>query len=1179
MSFAGTERFELRRQLGQGGMGVVYEAYDRARDMRVALKTLRRLDANALLRFKREFRALSDISHPNIIRLHELVSEGRDWFFSMEFVDGEDLVSYVSKDASGRPPHTASPSTLASAATVLLNTPTMVDAETAATMGAAALAAALEAGGDIGHADPAPVDARATRREPAELDSLVERARMEDALGQLAQALHALHEAGLVHCDVKPANVMVTPEGRVVLMDFGVAAATRLSHGLVQLEGAEGTPAYMAPEQALGQPPSAAADWYAFGVTLYLLLAGRLPFESETLQLLLDKQELDPQPPSTFTSGIPPALEALCMRLLARDPAARPRGEEVLAVLGVALPRSGARPRAATAPIDGDVLVGRAHELAALYESYHAVYGGEMRCVLVGGPSGMGKSSLLLRFLHELRAAEGQQRAPLVLMGRCRERESLTYKAFDGLVDQLSLHLQDLPVRRRRAVLPEGAPLLARLFPVLRRVKELAVTTQVAGGMELRAQAVHILRALLAALAREQPIVAYIDDLQWADSDSLDLLDGLLAPPAPGGLLLLATLRSEALRPGEDPALARLMRTLSSNPACRHITLAPLSADEQAELVAKLGAERGLPAAIDDALLRQAAGHPMLLTELVRHAEEATEELAASGALSLEDVIWRRVANLPAVARALVEIVAVSGEPMPLGVLASAVDLAADDREQAHAIVRSVHLARVTRGGAEPWLDAYHAKMREAVLQHLDGEQTRALHGRLAQAMEAWEQAPVASLARHWLAAGATVRAVEYLLRTAHTAAEQLAFARVQALYRSAVQLLDDAPQDAATDRLRCQAWLGLAQGLRLTEDTGEALRLLAHAEAVAELHEWYAELADIHHLRGNLLFARVDLDGCMEQHTRACAYARRIGSVRREAAALGGLGDAYVMRGRSAKAHEHYGRCIELSREHGFEDIAAANLPMLGLLHLYRNDIPAALRAGAAALALAARSGHARAEVVAITTCLGRSWLELGWPDVALPYLERGRKLARSLGSRRFEAGILAFLARALDQEGRHEEAEATAGEALALMDTSVHSISDLLVLGALASVTQDRATRAQVLARAEAVVKQGTLLGLSMLFYRDAIDIALADGDYDRMERFADALEALTRAEPTPWSDFVIARARALAAFWRGRRDAALVETIDRLRAQAWQSGLHLASKALAHASMTAAMESIGG
>src|SRR5581483_7707622 len=95
MSFRGTRRFELLRKLGEGGMGLVYEAHDAERDMRVALKTLRELDASSLYRFKREFRTLTDISHPNIIGFYELHSEGNDWFFTMELVDGVDFNTWV----------------------------------------------------------------------------------------------------------------------------------------------------------------------------------------------------------------------------------------------------------------------------------------------------------------------------------------------------------------------------------------------------------------------------------------------------------------------------------------------------------------------------------------------------------------------------------------------------------------------------------------------------------------------------------------------------------------------------------------------------------------------------------------------------------------------------------------------------------------------------------------------------------------------------------------------------------------------------------------------------------------------------------------------------------------------------------------------------------------------------
>src|SRR5438876_4375075 len=101
--FAGTARFEVVRCLGAGGMGVVYEAYDRERQMRVALKTLRSLSADGLLRFKKEFRDFLDLAHPNLISLGELFSEGQDWFFTMELIDGVCFSAWVRPDADSDP--------------------------------------------------------------------------------------------------------------------------------------------------------------------------------------------------------------------------------------------------------------------------------------------------------------------------------------------------------------------------------------------------------------------------------------------------------------------------------------------------------------------------------------------------------------------------------------------------------------------------------------------------------------------------------------------------------------------------------------------------------------------------------------------------------------------------------------------------------------------------------------------------------------------------------------------------------------------------------------------------------------------------------------------------------------------------------------------------------------------
>src|SRR6478752_2852704 len=99
--FSGTDRFQVRKRLGAGGMGVVYEVIDRERDLVVALKTLHHFDAAALYRFKKEFRALAEAVHPNLVRLWELFSDGDRCFFTMELVEGTDFRRYVRADGQG----------------------------------------------------------------------------------------------------------------------------------------------------------------------------------------------------------------------------------------------------------------------------------------------------------------------------------------------------------------------------------------------------------------------------------------------------------------------------------------------------------------------------------------------------------------------------------------------------------------------------------------------------------------------------------------------------------------------------------------------------------------------------------------------------------------------------------------------------------------------------------------------------------------------------------------------------------------------------------------------------------------------------------------------------------------------------------------------------------------------
>ena len=255
-------RYEILRRIGAGGMAYVVHARDLNLQREVAIKVLRTnlvQKPEFQARFLHEARSAANLTHPNIVTIHDFGQDGTRFFIVMEHVEGTDLKTMISKQG-----------------------PLSVEE---------ALSLMIQICAGVGYA----------------------------------------HRAGLVHCDLKPQNILVSPEGRAKITDFGIAVTFATIHPDTTYDLVWGSPHYFAPEQAVGAPPSPATDVYALGVVLFELLTGRLPFEADDLVVLAELHRAAPAPsPREFVPDLPEALEQIVLKVLSKEPSARYRTADQL---------------------------------------------------------------------------------------------------------------------------------------------------------------------------------------------------------------------------------------------------------------------------------------------------------------------------------------------------------------------------------------------------------------------------------------------------------------------------------------------------------------------------------------------------------------------------------------------------------------------------------------------------------------------------------------------------------------------------------------------------------------------------------------------------------------------------------------------------------------------------------
>ncbi len=748
-------RYDRIRKLGAGGMGSVYLVWDGHRQRAVAQKRILEPGASTLLRFKREFREVERLRHPNLVRLLELGSDDDGLFITMEVLDGVELREYFGWDRTRRGAVATGPS---GPSTEDCHAATVFDDGSVSSTPEVRSGEMVDSGDDVLIASTAP--------GPIAPAWIVER--LAHTLPQLIDALSFLHGNNVVHRDLKPANVMVTRDGVVKLLDFGVLA--RLGPDLPDSRDESdlsGTPGYMAPEQIRGEPPSPANDLYALGAILYELVSGRPVFAGAPMALLLQHMEEDPPSLTAAAPWVPGPLADACHKLLCKAPDERPTLRELARTL---LPALGARDAIFGAPRPlVPALVGRQPLQAELRLRVERVREGGFSFVALTGPTGAGKSALA-EWLGEEMAGAGL----CVLRGRGRSSERVPFNALDGVIDDLALLLGQLHPRRVDRSLVLSMTTAAAAFPVLRPRRPATL----AGGEVNRRAAFAAVTSLLAHSAESRGgLLILVDDLQWADEDSVALLDHIVAS-GPEAVAVIATLRDDV---GENAAL----RWLAGCDAVERLFVEPLGEEALAQIVrreARLGGTEPL----DDEVREAAAacrGRPIFAELAGRDMGRAPQR----GSRSLGTSIRLLLAETGPLARELLSLVVAMDTWIEEFLVVEALDRPPGEvSDELAELARAALIRRAGVEGVGGRVDVYHDAVRTALVAVLGGDALASAHGRLAEVLQG-RDTPPERLVRHLLAAGQEVQATVLARQAATRAEEQQAFGLAVEMYSVAL--------------------------------------------------------------------------------------------------------------------------------------------------------------------------------------------------------------------------------------------------------------------------------------------------------------------------------------------------------------------------------------------------------
>ena len=754
--------FENLEFLGEGGMAIVFKALDTRKGTTVALKVLpRRLlqDDEYKRRFQREASAGMRLHHPNIVKILEMGEADEEFFISMEYIEGATLRKLL-------------------------------------------------------------------------LDGPVDPKRVIEIGISVCDGLNEAHKIGIIHRDIKSDNIMLNSEGDVKIMDFGLAKLQGAS--LLTQEGMVlGTTAYMSPEQAVGGNVDQRSDLFSLGVVFYELLTGTLPFAAEyELAVIYSIVNEEPTDVTELNKDVPKLLEQVVKKAMKKERQHRYQNIEELHgdLRKVKAFLEGDHALIATTPellaavelskLEESALqvhlkerkgfqarlAGRGEQFETLKKLFSLSTSGKGQTIFITGEAGIGKTRLVLELEKYARTMKIK-----MLVGRCPFRQGVY--PYHSFVEAIRDYFEVQGVKSGKMLeefIRDKAPELTDQLPVIRvflNIKEKEVKT-----IESKEQLWDAISKLIAKISQERPIILFIDDLHWADENTLNLLHYTSRTTRASRVMIVGTYRPEDIRataPGKMHPLLEIQREMNREGILTIINLEKLTENDIQQMVCSIFQDSEFDNSFYGSMYRETEGNPFFVIETLKllkmegviekedggfHLREDYEQIAIPN--TIHDIVMRRIERLNEEEREILEIGAVEGESFHSDTIGSSLGM---DRIQ---LLRKLQSLERDHHIIYPKDRLYyfdHGKIREflydAVTPELRIEYHLMIGDYLANTYKEDERlAP--NIARHFLEGEADQKAAPFLITAGERA--KAIFANQQAIefYEKALEIIRQAEED-----------------------------------------------------------------------------------------------------------------------------------------------------------------------------------------------------------------------------------------------------------------------------------------------------------------------------------------------------------------------------------------------